>query len=149
MVVGQASVNSSRMGPPMGPVEGLFTVSKKNRGCRGARIINRIYHNTSDSLKAYLVAPFANMPREEITLAWPTTTLESSTSPRKRVASSFFAFILFYILISSNKKNQADNFIFKCVRETLFEPIYRDNPVYFINLPVDFDFFLRNGFWSN
>ena len=34
------------------------------------RIIKRTQQSTSDSLKAYMVTPVANMPREEITLAW-------------------------------------------------------------------------------
>ena len=98
-----------------GPFEGLFTVSKKYRGCNPLdhyifktckRIINRTHQNTSDSLKASMVAPFANITREEITLARPTTALESSTSPKQRVASSIlFAFILYYILFSCNIYN--------------------------------------------
>ena len=85
----------------------------------GKRIINRTDHNTSDSLKAFMVAPFADMindpgARRRLRLPSPTTALKSSTSPRRRVASSiFFFFILFYILFSCNtKKNQAE-----CVRE--------------------------------
>ena len=70
------------------------------------RFINRTHQITSDSLKASIVAPFANITREEITLARPTTALESSTSPKQRVASSIlFAFILFYILFSCNIYN--------------------------------------------
>ena len=52
----------------VGPIEGPFTVSKKNWGCRGARIINRNHHNNFNSLKASMVTGFADMPREETTL---------------------------------------------------------------------------------
>ena len=32
---------------------------------KAERIINRTHQNTTDSLKAYIVAPFADMPREK------------------------------------------------------------------------------------
>ena len=42
---------------------------QKNRGCRGAQIINRIHYNNFSSLKATMVSTgFADMPREETTL---------------------------------------------------------------------------------
>ena len=45
-----------------------FHSLQKNRGCRGARIINRIHHNNVNSLKASMVTGFAEMSREETTL---------------------------------------------------------------------------------
>ena len=46
----------------------LSQFSKKNKGCRGARIINRIHHNNFNSLKASMVTGFAEMSRKENTL---------------------------------------------------------------------------------
>ena len=77
-----------------------------------------------------MVAPFGDMPREEITLACC-----SRIQPFTEAVGcliDFYIFILFCIsFFLYYNKNQADNFIFEYVREKLFfVPIYRANPVY-------------------
>ena len=70
------------------------------------RIINRTHKITSDSLKAYMVAPFADMPREEITLAqshYPSR-IQHFTKAEEGFIKKFF--ILFYILFSCDTKNK-------------------------------------------
>ena len=61
--------------------------------------------STSDFLKAYMVAPFANITRKENTFAW--------SYYRQGRGWLHLFFILFFIF---------DNFIFECVREKLFCP---------------------------
>ena len=68
------------------------------------RIINNTHHDTLDSLKAFMVAPFADMRREEMTLA----------CSRYRIASHQSINFMY------NKKKQADYVIFEWVRQKLF-----------------------------
>ena len=81
------------------------------------RILNRTHQNSSDSLKALMVAPFADMPREKITLAW--SHYRSRFQHFKEAESGFIKknpYPLIYIFFLYYKKNQAYNFIFECVR---------------------------------
>ena len=61
------------------------------------RIINRTNNNTSDSLKASMVAPLADKPREESTLAW-----SHYRSRSQRVTETQGGFIdLFFLILFS------------------------------------------------
>ena len=104
---------------PCNPQENFFSKT-------GEIIIQRTHHNTSDSLKASMVAPFAYMitapgDRWRLRSPSPTTALESNTSPRQRMASSIFLSLSSSIgYYHEIKKKQDNNFIFECVREKLF-----------------------------
>jgi len=73
---------------------GSFHSLQKNRGCRGARIINWIHHNNFNTLKASMVTGFADMLREETTL------LLMNRSPLQPLDYYFFE--------SLRKNNQQD-----------------------------------------
>ena len=85
------------------------------------KTINSTHHNSLDSLEASIVAPFADMPREEITLGCSRNCyrIERVTKVEGGFIDFFSFFILFYTLILI-QKNQADNVIIECVREKLF-----------------------------
>ena len=117
-----------------------FHSLQKNRGCRGAWIINKIHHNNFNSLKAIVDEPHPQQPLEQnpkhfglleglysdtIRSPSPTTALESSTSTRQEWLHPFLS-------LSSSKYCfhviQKNKLIFE--RETIFVSISRDDPVY-------------------